>query len=106
MHSSRMGYKKYFPRSSLTMYLTSLGHHFALSWNMHDDRGKLIFITMMTEGSSNFEICLATLSTHFLFPRHFQAFSNQLTLNLLEKSKLLALVSSNGLDRTPLKNGT
>ena len=28
LHSTRMGYKKYFPRSSLTMNLTSHDHHF------------------------------------------------------------------------------
>jgi len=59
----------------------------------------------MIVGSSNLKICLGTLSTFFLVSRQFQAVSNQLILNLLEKSQLLALVSLEELKGTTLKNG-
>ena len=42
VHSTQMGYKKYFPRSSLILYLTSLGHQFSYKI-INDDRGKLTY---------------------------------------------------------------
>ena len=72
LHSSWMGYKKYFPRSSITMYLTSLGHHFALSWNMHDDRGKLILYSNDDRGKLKFKNLFG--NPLYLFPG-FLAFS-------------------------------
>ena len=40
LHSTPVAYKKYFPRSSLSMLQTSLDHQFPYERGANDERGK------------------------------------------------------------------